>query len=117
MQIEIGKVKDWHNPHDESCPHNGDVARDCGCKRPRKKKPYRRVVVTDNGVGHRINPNLIFEIYPNGTVALREKKRKQRFYITASDLYSHLMQRAALAHLAARRKARAAGRKARRARK
>lgn len=118
MQIEIGKVKDWHNPHDESCPHNGDVARDCGCKRPRKKKPYRRVAVIDNGVGHRINPNLIFEIYPaNGTIALREKNRKQRFYISASELYSHLMQRAALAHLAARRKARAAGRKARRARK
>jgi hypothetical protein len=115
MQMIIGKVKEWHNPRDESCPHNGDVARDCECKRPRKKKPYRRVVVTDDGVGHRTNPTLIFEIYPNGTVALREKKRKQRFYIAASLLYSLLMQRAALAHLAAKRKARADRKKARRA--
>jgi len=115
MQSEIGKVKEWHNPRDESCPHNLDVARDCECKQPRKRKPYRRVAVTDNGVGHRVNPHLIFEIYPNGTVALREKKRKQRFFIFASDLYRYLMQREALRHLAAKRKAKADRNKARRA--
>lgn len=100
-------MKDWHEPRDEQCPHNENVERDCTCKRPVNRKPYRRVVVTDNGVGHRVNPVLIFEIYPDGTVALREKKRKQRFYITASRLYSQMMQSAALAHLAAKRKARA----------
>jgi hypothetical protein len=113
MQIEIGNVKEWHNPRDESCPHNGDVARDCGCKKPRKKKPYRRVAVTDNGVGHRTNPNLIFEIYFNGTVTMREKKRKKRFSITAATLYSILMERAADAHRAAKRKARGDRKKAR----
>lgn len=117
MQTVIGTVKDWHNPRDESCPHNDNVERDCVCKKPRNKKPYRRVAVTDNGVGHRVNPNLIFEIYPDGSVALREKKRKQRFFIMASRLYSQLMWEAAEKHRIAKRKARADRRKARRARR
>lgn len=117
MQTEIGTVKDWHNPRDESCPHNENVERDCECKRPRNKKPYRRVVVTDNGVGHRVNPTLVFEIYPDGTVAMREKKRKVRFYIKASRLYSYMMQWAAQEHLAAKRKAKAERRKERRVRR
>jgi hypothetical protein len=115
MNNEIGIVKDWHDPRDENCPHNGNVEADCQCKQPRKRKPYRRVAVTDNGVGHRVNPNLVFEIYPsNGTVCLREKGRKKRFCISASDLYRYLIQRAALAHLVAKRKARADRKKARR---
>jgi hypothetical protein len=72
------------------------------------------VAVTDDGVGHRVNPHLIFEIYPaNGTVALREKGRKKRFHIYASDLYRYLMQREALRYLAAKKKARAERRKTR----
>lgn len=114
---EIGKVKDWHDPRDEDCPQNGNVALDCGCKQPRNRKPYRRVVVRDNGVGHRVNPVLVFEIYPDGTVAMREKKRKQRFYTTASILYSRLMLQAAQAHLAAKRKARSERKKARKERR
>lgn len=85
------------------------------CKRIVKRKPYRRVVVTDNGVGHRVNPILVFEIYRDGTVVLREKGRKKRFAITAADIYRIMMQREALAYLAAKRKARAARRKARKA--
>jgi hypothetical protein len=115
MNNEIGEVKDWHDPRNDECPHNEDAHTDCQCKRPRNKKPYRRVRVTDNGVGHRVNPSLIFEIYPsNGTVVMREKGRKKRFSIAASDLYRYLMQRAALAHLAAKRRTRADRKKARR---
>jgi hypothetical protein len=91
---------------------------DCACKKPRKKKPYRRVVVIDNGVGHRVNPNLVYEIYcSNGTVALREKGRKKRFWIKSAELYSYLMWRDAQAHLATKRKAKAERRKERRARR
>jgi|SRR5215469_7886624 len=115
MQTEIGSVKEWHNPRDERCPHNDDVARDCECKRPRIKKPYRRVAVNDNGVGHRVNPLLVFEIYFNGTIVLREKGRKKRFSIAASRLYRQLMWEAAEAYQAAKRKARAERRKARKA--
>lgn len=115
MKEQIGLVKDWHNPRDESCPHNDDPARDCTCKKPMKRKPYRRVVVNDPGVGHRVNPKLIFEIYPNGTLAMREQKRKKRFYITAASLYSYLMQRDARAYIAAKRERAKAHKKARRA--
>lgn len=115
MQTELGSVKEWHNPRNDECAHNADVARDCECKRPRNKKPYRRVAVTDSGVGHRVNPHLVFEIYRNGTVVLREKGRKKRFAITAGDVYRIMMQREALAYLNAKRKARAERRKVRKA--
>lgn len=115
MQTPIGLVKEWHNPRDERCSHNDDVTRDCECKKPRNKKPYRRVAVIDNGVGHRVNPHLIFEIYFNGTVVMREKKRKVRFSIRASTLYFYLKERAAYAYLEAKRKAKAERRQARKA--
>jgi|SRR5215831_758424 len=113
MQTVIGSVKEWHNPRDERCPHNEQVEQDCACKRPRIKKPYRRVAVNDNGVGHRVNPHLVFEIYFNGTITMREKRRKKRFSIAASRLYRQLMWESAQAHKAAKRKARAERRKAR----
>lgn len=113
MQTVIGSVKEWHNPRDERCPHNEQVERDCECKRPRIKKPYRRVAVNDNGVGHRVNPHLVFEIYFNGTITMREKRRKTRFSISSAELYRILMQREALRYLSAKRKARAERRKAR----
>jgi len=83
-----GKVKDWHDPHDETCPQNINFALDCACKRPRKKKPFRAVRVHDEGVGRRVNPNIVLEIYHNGAVALRELRRKKRYWTTAADIYS-----------------------------
>lgn len=113
-EFSVGKVKDWHNPRNEMCLHNDSAELDCTCKRPVKRKPYRCVRVRDEGVSHRVNPRLIFEIYPDGNLAMREARRKIRFYWNAADLYRHLMWRAALAHQNAKRKARAERRKIRR---
>lgn len=112
---KLGYVKDWHNPHNEDCSQNQDVYADCTCKRPRIRKPYRAIKVTDNGVGHRVNPLLIFEIYPDGTFNMREAGRKKRFSWNTADLYRHLMWRSALAYQNAKRKARKERRLARKA--
>ena len=104
---ETGRVKDWHDPHDEGCPQNYDHRNDCTCKRPMKRKPYRVVKVTDNGVNHNVNPKLILEIYPhNGVIAIREKRRKKRYYSTTADIYSGMVRSAAFAAIAAKKKAR-----------
>lgn len=111
----IGIVKDWHNPHNEECPHNADPAFNCCCKRPQKRKPYRVVRVKDTeNVNHRVNPSLIFEIWPNGALSMREQGRRKRFHIMSGRLYSYLMQREALAYLSQKRAEKAARRKARR---
>jgi len=103
----IGKVKDWHQPRGD-CQHNADVTQDCNCKRPMIRKPYRVVRVTDNGVGHNINPNLVIEIYPqNGTIVFREQRRKKRYPTTASDIYAMLVRRSALAAAVSKRRKRA----------
>jgi hypothetical protein len=109
----IGKVKDWHNPREE-CQHNEDVTLDCNCKRLIVRKPYRVVRVTDQGVGHNTNPNLVIEIYPkDGTITIREKRRKRKYSTTASDIYSLLVRWAALAEIDKLKKARIERRNAR----
>jgi hypothetical protein len=113
MQEILGTYKEWHTPRNEECPHNRNVERDCTCKRPRIRKPYRRVAVNDDGVGHTVNPHLIFEIYPDGSIALREKGRKKRFHIRTSRLYSQLMWEDAKRHKETKRQMRLAKRKAR----
>jgi len=112
MSKQLGTVKEWHNPRNEDCPHNENPVDDCKCKRPVIRKPYRVVRVTDHDVGHRVNPRLVLEIYPhNGTLIMREERRRKRYSIGAADLYSLLVRRAALAAIAARKAKRAEKRK------
>lgn len=113
----IGAVKDWHSPHNEDCHHNFDINADCTCKRPRKKKPFRSVRVHDENVGRRVNPNIILEIYPNGAIALREQRRKMRYWTTAADIYSWRIWQEGLKAVAAQRAKRKANRLARKGKK
>jgi hypothetical protein len=112
---KIGFVKDWHDPRNEDCQHNGDVALDCKCKRAIKRKPYRVIRVTDNGVAHNVNPKLVMEVWPkNGTITVREHGRRKKYSTTTADLYSLLVRWAANAEVAKRKKARAEKRMRRR---
>ncbi len=71
------KVKDWHSPRSEKCPHNRDAALPCNCKRPRRRKHYRVVRVNDESVPHGVRSRLAVEIYPDGTIVLREIGRRR----------------------------------------
>jgi hypothetical protein len=102
-----GRVKDWHDPRNGGCAHNDYIESDCTCKRPRKAKGFKRVVVHDSSVGHNVSPNIVLEIWPtNGVVVLREKRRRKRYSTTTADIYAMLVRREALAVVAARREAR-----------
>ena len=111
----LGKVKDWHNPRSEDCDHNRDAINDCNCKRIVNRKPYRRIRVYDINVPHGYRHDIIVEVWPNGLIKLRERGRREKSAhgIMAGDLYSMLLRRAALAYVAAKRKARAEKRKLR----
>lgn len=102
-----GRVKDWHDPRNGDCAHNTYIESDCTCKRIVKRKPYRVVKVHDSGVPYNVNPNIVLEIYQtNGTLVLREAKRRKRYSTTVSDVYAWLVRRSALAAMAAQREAR-----------
>lgn len=115
QQHKVGSVKEWHNPRNEDCRHNTDVTQDCNCKRPIVRKPYRTVRVTDNGVGHNVNPYLVVEIYYNGTITIREKGRRRKYSGTISDIYSLFVRWTAQAEIARKKKLKAQRRAERRA--
>jgi|SRR5215471_3517153 len=112
----LGKVKNAHNPRNEDCPHNLNATLDCNCKRIVNRKPYRVIRVHDSNVPRGYRHDIIVEVWPNGLIKLRERGRREKSAhgIMAGDLYSMLLRRAALAHVAAKRKARAEKRKLRR---
>jgi hypothetical protein len=113
-RAKVGIVKEWHSPHNDACRHNENVTRDCTCKRPVRRKPYRVVRVTDKGVSHNTNPRLVIELWPrDGTIIMREQRRRKRYSTTAADIYALLVRRAALAAIAKRKADRAARRLAR----
>jgi hypothetical protein len=112
---DYGKVKDCHSPRNEDCAHNVNCRRDCTCKRERKRKPYKRVLVHDEGVGHNVRSDIVLEIWPqNGVLVLREKRRRKRFSTTTADVYGWLVRGEALTAMAARREARKQRRQERR---
>lgn len=114
--IKSGRVKEWHNPRNDECPHNQELASDCTCKRIVNRKPYRKVRVYDEKVPHGYRPNIVVEVWPNGLIRLREMGRRDKnaHGIFASDLLPMLVRRRALAELAAKKKARAERRKQKR---
>lgn len=104
---EIGNVKECHSPSNEECLNNSDIYKNCTCKRVRARKPFKRVLVHDEGVGHNVSPNIVMEIYTqNGAIAFREKRRKRRYHTSTADIYAWLVRKEALAAMTAKRKAR-----------
>lgn len=102
--MTYGNVKDWHKPSNDDCPHNCDIMMDCGCKRPVKRKPYRVVRVEDRNAAYNVNPKIVIEVWPNGTLTFREAKRRRKYHISTADLYSMLVRREALAAIANKKK-------------
>lgn len=110
---ELGNVKPWHNPHGD-CLNNGDIYKDCTCKRVRNKRPFKEVVVHDEGVAHNVKPVIVMEIYQhNGVISFREQRRKKRYVTTAAEVYAWLVRGEALAAMAARKATRKTTRKRR----
>jgi hypothetical protein len=113
MKINIGNIKDWHKPSNDDCPQNFSLEADCTCKRPVNRKPYRVVRVVDQGVAHNVNPKIVIEVWPNGTLTFREAKRRRKYHASTADIYSMLVRRQAIRELAERKQARKLARKAR----
>jgi hypothetical protein len=107
--------KEHHDPRNDDCPHNEDPERSCECKKPRNRKPYRRIAVCDRDVNHGVRPDLIVEIYPNARVVIREKGRRHRIETTVGTIYENCLKRDALIAIAKKRAARAERRKQKRA--
>lgn len=86
----LGKVRDWHSPHDNSCPHNADPLLSCTCKRKVTRKPYRVVRVNDP---HADRAHLIVaELHMgNGMLVLRQKGRRKRVSVSLGVLYERLV--------------------------
>lgn len=59
----------------------------------RNRKPYRTIRVTDHSAPHGVDPRLIFEVYPNGVIYVREHGRRVRRETTAASLYVKLIMR------------------------
>lgn len=105
--MTLGNVKNWHDPRNFECTHNANVEADCTCKRPRKAKGFKRVMVHDESVGHNVSPNIVLEVWPqNGVLVFREKRRRKRYTTSTAKIYAMLVRNEALAVVAARRAAR-----------
>ncbi len=92
------EVKEWHSPRSEKCPHNRNASLPCNCKRPRRRKHYRVVRVTDDTVPHGVRSRLAVEIYPDGTIVLRElgRRRVNALSTTAGKVMIGLLWRNAM---------------------
>lgn len=104
-------IHDWHQPRNNACAQNHDVARDCECVKPKKiknRKPYRVCRVHDREVPHGAKADIILEVHPNGRLILREKGRPRRFSYatTIGKIYTRLLMNEALAKAAAKAKER-----------
>jgi len=110
-----GHVKEWHDVHNDECPNNGDSQCDCKCKRIVNRKPYRKIKVRDENVPRGYRHDMIVEVWPHGLITLRERgrRRSSSHSIMAGDLYAMLLRWKALAHVAAKKKARAERRRLR----
>lgn len=64
-------------------------------KTPRIRKPFRvvRVVTPPQYVTHGVDPRLVLEIWPNGTIYIREHGRRVRREITAANVYVRCIMR------------------------
>lgn len=101
---KVGRVRDWHRPHNEDCPHNMSPASDCQCKREVNRKPYtvRRV---HDPEAERVH-DVVCEVHPNGLLVLRRPRHKARYSITLGALYERLELNEAMKAAREARKAR-----------
>lgn len=74
-------------------------------KSPRQRKPFRIVRVFDPHAPPGVDPRLILEIWPNGTIYLREHGRRVRRETHAAKIYV----RCIMAELASRPRKRRRG--------
>lgn len=86
-------IHDWHDPRNPGCSQNAHWTCDCTCEKPkRQRKPYRTVKVHDESVSmHKVRPDIILEIHPNGRLVLREKGRRSSLYTTVASVYERLV--------------------------
>jgi hypothetical protein len=112
--VQIGTVKDWHKPSNDDCSHNCDISYDCDCKRQVKRKPFRVVRVEDRNVAYNVNPKIVIEVWPNGTLTFREAKRRRKYHASTADIYSMLVRRQAIKDMNERKLSKKAALKARR---
>lgn len=61
--------------------------------KPRNRKPFKVVRVTDPHAPHGVDSRLVLEIYPNGLIYLREHGRRVRREITAAGIYVRCIMR------------------------
>ncbi len=80
-------IKEWHAPSNEDCPHNADAGQPCACKRPIKRKPYRRVRVNDRTAVGKCRSRLEVRVYPDGVMELREVGRRRIYRTTVFAVY------------------------------
>jgi hypothetical protein len=96
----LGKIRDWHSPHNDECPHNHDVESDCSCKRKVERKPFRTLRLHDSitpNRGHKTSPDIIIEAHlQNGLLIFREKGKRTRYETTVVKIYEGLRWRAAM---------------------
>lgn len=108
----IAKVRDWHSPHNEACPHNADIAASCTCKRILNRKPFKTVRATCPEADRAAHRNIVATIrMDNGLLTLRFKGKRKTVSTTLLALYERLTWQDAMR--AAKEKK--AARKARRA--
>lgn len=112
----MGKVREWHSPHNADCPHNMSPAADCACKlqikRNGKKKHKPRIIfrVTDNTVDRGVKPELVAELHDDGKLIIRESKCRKGYETTLGKTYCRLMRNFALQAAATRSRERQASR-------
>jgi hypothetical protein len=109
MEKQTTNYSEWHQPNNEECQHNQDPTTDCTCKRPRTYKPYRVVRVTDSEAPHGISHRLIFHIWPNGLIQMREHGRRKLFSTLAGKFYQRTVESTVRAEKAARKRAKKVG--------
>lgn len=85
---KIGRIREWHLPSNEDCPHNTSPASDCQCKRKVNRKAFtvRRV---HDPEAQRVH-DVTVEVHPNGLLVLRRPRHKARYSITLGALYERL---------------------------
>ena len=70
-------------------------------------KPTLRVV--NARVPHGVTPNIVVAVYPDGTIGLRELRRRQEFRLNLGTLYTNALLADAREKAAAKRKNRRRG--------
>lgn len=99
--MTIGKIPDWHDTKNEACPQNqeGQLHKDCTCKKQVNRKGYRVCRVHDEITkdrSHKTSQDIVIEVHPLGRLVFREKGKRKRYETTAVRVLEGLRWRAAM---------------------